>query len=111
MSEAIKWVEKDPLKENVFWPTKAMKERAWVSDESIYAEAKADPEGFWARQAEELHWFKHWDKAYEFAPQNYKWFVGGKLNLSYNSLDRHIEAGRGDRIALIWEPEIGRAHV
>lgn len=105
MSEAIKWVEKDPLKKNVFWPTKAMKERAWVSDESIYAEAKADPEGFWARQAEELHWFKHWDKAYEFAPQNYKWFIGGKLNLSYNSLDRHIEAGHGDRIALIWEPE------
>lgn len=105
MSEATKWVEKDPLKKNVFWPTKAMKERAWVSDESIYAEAKADPEGFWARQAEELHWFKHWDKAYEFAPQNYKWFVGGKLNLSYNCLDRHIEAGHGDRIALIWEPE------
>jgi len=105
VSEAIKWVKKDPLKENVFWPNEAMKERAWVSDESIYAEAKADPEGFWARQAEELHWSKHWDKAYEFAPQNYKWFVGGKLNLSYNSLDRHIEAGHGDRIALIWEPE------
>ncbi len=105
MSEPIKWVKKDPEKENVFWPTEAMKEQAWVADESIYAEANADPTAFWSKHAEELHWFKRWDKAYEFAPQAYKWFMGGKLNLSYNSLDRHIEEGAGDRIALIWEPE------
>ncbi len=105
MSNSTKWVEKDPKKENVFWPNAAMKERAWISDESIYAEANADPVAFWSKHAEELHWFKHWDKAYEFAPENYKWFVGGKLNLSYNSLDYQIEKGNGDRIALIWEPE------
>ncbi len=105
MSEPIKWVKKDPAKENVFWPTEDMKKQAWVADESIYAEAKADPVKFWAKHAEELHWFKKWDKDYEFAPQAYKWFVGGKINLSYNSLDRHIEAGHGDRIAIIWEPE------
>ncbi len=105
MSDGIRWVEKDPTEENVYWPTRALKERAWVADESIYEEAKADPVAFWAAQAEELHWFKRWETPYEYAPHDFKWFVGGKLNLSYNSLDRHIEAGHGDRIALIWEPE------
>ena len=105
MSEGIRWVEKDPAKENVYWPTQALKERAWIDDESIYEKAKADPVAFWASQAEELHWFKKWETPYEYAPYAYKWFVNGKLNLSYNSLDRHIEAGHGDDIALIWEPE------
>jgi len=72
VSEPITWVKKDPHKENVFWPTAAMKERAWVSDESIYAEATADPEKFWAERAEELHWFKRWEEVYQFKPQAYK---------------------------------------
>ena len=101
----MQWVKKDPIEENVFWPTEELKARTWVSDESVYEKAKADPEAFWAKNAEDLHWFKTWDKAYEYAPLAYKWFVGGKMNLSYNSLDRHIAAGRGDEIALIWEPE------
>jgi len=105
VSDPITWVRKDPHKENVFWPTETMKEHAWVSNESIYAEAMADPEKFWAERAEELHWFKRWEEVYEFKPQAYKWFLGGKINLSYNSLDRHIEEGRGNHIALIWEPE------
>lgn len=105
MSEPIKWVKKDPHKENVFWPTETMKAHAWVADESIYEQAAAKPESFWAKHAEELRWFKRWKKVYEFKPQAYKWFVGGKLNLSDNCLDRHIEAGHGDRVALIWEPE------
>jgi acetyl-CoA synthetase len=100
-----KWVKKDPAKENVFWPSDKMKGRAWVSDESIYEQAKSDPEGFWAEQAAGLDWFKRWEKDYEFKPQGYQWFVGGKLNISYNSLDRHIKDGRGNNIALIWEPE------
>jgi acetyl-CoA synthetase len=105
VSEAKKWVKKDPTQENVFWPTDELKKRAWVSDESIYAEANADPEAFWSKHAEEIHWFKKWDKAYDFAPYAYKWFVGGQTNLSYNSLDRHIADGNGDRVAMIWEPE------
>ena len=105
MSDPSTWVKADPHKENVFWPTETLKKHAWVSDESIYAEATADPEKFWADRAEELHWFKRWEKAYQFKPQAYGWFLGGKINLSFNSLDRHIEAGHGDRIALIWEPE------
>ncbi len=105
MPDAIQWVKEDPNKENVFWPTDELKQRTWVSDEAIYDQANADPEAFWAKHAEDLHWFKKWDKTYEFAPHAYKWFVGGKINLSYNSLDRHIEASKGDNIALIWEPE------
>jgi acetyl-CoA synthetase len=105
VSQAIQWVKKDSTQENVFWPSDELKQRAWVSDESIYDRAKSDPVGFWSEHAEELHWFKKWETPYEYAPYNFKWFVGGKLNLSYNSLDRHIEAGHGDRIALIWEPE------
>jgi acetyl-CoA synthetase len=105
VSQAKQWVKKDPTRENVFWPTDEMKKQAWVSDEGIYKKAAADPVAFWSKFAEELHWFKKWDKAYEFAPHDYKWFVGGKTNLSYNSLDRHIQAGHGDRLAIIWEPE------
>jgi len=101
----MQWVKKDPMKDNVFWPTEELKARTWVSDESIYEKANTDPEAFWAKNAEDLHWFKSWDKIYEYTPLAYKWFVGGKMNLSYNSLDRHIAAGRGDQIALIWEPE------
>jgi acetyl-CoA synthetase len=105
VSEAMQWVKRDPDDENVFWPTEELKKRTWVRDDSIYEQAKADPEGFWGKRAEELHWFKRWDTVYEFHPNAFKWFVGGKLNLSYNSLDRHIEQGRGDHVALIWEPE------
>jgi acetyl-CoA synthetase len=105
VSDAVQWVKKDPERENVFWPTDEMKARTWVSDDSIYEEAKADPESFWAGHAEELHWFERWDQVYKYEPCAYKWFVGGRLNLSYNSLDRHIEEGRGDNVALIWEPE------
>jgi len=105
VAEGNRWVEKDPTQENVYWPTQALKDRAWIANESIYELAKADPVAFWTERAEELHWFEKWQSPYEYAPHNYKWFVGGKLNLSYNSLDRHIEAGRGDWIALIWEPE------
>ena len=105
MADAKHWVKKDPSQENVFWPTDELKARTWVSDESIYDKANADPEGFWSERAQDLHWFKPWDKAYQFAPHAYKWFVGAKTNLSYNSLDRHIEAGKGDNVALIWEPE------
>ena len=105
MSERTQWVKRDPSQENMFWPTDALKQRAWVSDEAIYERANDDPQAFWADCANELHWFKKWTKVYEYAPYAYKWFVGGKLNLSYNSLDRHIEAGDGDKLALIWEPE------
>lgn len=70
-----------------------------------YGESLNDPEGFWSRVAERLHWFKKWDKVmdYDFINANIKWFEGGRLNVSYNCLDRHVEAGYGDKTAIIWE--------
>ena len=106
MTEPKKWVKEDPEREDVFWPTEEMKEKAWVSDESIYEEALEDPQGFWAKHAEEgIDWYEKWDEVYTEEPYNYEWFVGGKLNLCYNAVDRHVENGKGDEDAIIWEPE------
>lgn len=101
----MKWVQPDPKRENWYWPTDALKKRAWVSDPKIYEKAAADPVKFWAERAEEIVWFEKWKETYIDEPYAYKWFVGGKLNISYNSLDRHVEAGKGEKVALIWEPE------
>ncbi|MFW6104533.1 MAG: acetate--CoA ligase [Candidatus Bipolaricaulota bacterium] len=106
MTEPKQWVKEDPEKEDVFWPTEEMKERAWVSDESIYDEALENPQEFWAKHAEEgIDWYEKWDEVYTEEPYNYEWFVGGKLNLAYNAVDRHVENGNGDKNAIIWEPE------
>ena len=71
----------------------------------MYKESVEDPEKFWSRIAERLHWYKKWDNvlSYDFVKANIKWFEGGKLNVSYNCLDRHVENGYGDQTALIWE--------
>ncbi len=74
--------------------------------EGIYKKSEDDLEGFWAEQAKEnLHWFKKWDKVLEWEPPFAKWFMGGKLNIAYNCLDRHLENGRADKTAIIWEGE------
>ncbi|HEY2702574.1 MAG TPA: acetate--CoA ligase [Candidatus Dormibacteraeota bacterium] len=79
-----------------------------VKDDGIYAEAEADREAFWARMAREnLSWFKDFDTTLEWDLPFARWFVGGELNVSYNCLDRHVEAGRGDQIAYHWEGEPG----
>jgi acetyl-CoA synthetase len=73
-----------------------------------YARAAADPEAFWAEQAERLDWDKEWDRVLDWDnPPFAKWFVGGTLNAAYNCVDRHVEAGRGDQVAIHWvgEPE------
>jgi acetyl-CoA synthetase len=75
--------------------------------ERIFAEAKADPEKFWASVAKELHWFKPWDKVLEWEAPWAKWFVGGQINLSYNCLDRHVQTWRRNKAAIIWEGEPG----
>jgi len=73
----------------------------------IYEEAAADSEAWWATQAEQLTWDRHWDKVLEWDLPYAKWFVGGRLNAAYNCVDRHVEQGRGDRVAFHWvgEPE------
>jgi len=104
--ESLKWVVEDPRQEGVWWPSNELKKMAWVSDESIYKKASEDPVKFWADRAREgLHWFKEWDKAYEWTPPHFKWFVGGKINASYNAVDRHFISKKKDKAAIIWEPE------
>ncbi len=71
----------------------------------MYERSLSDPEGFWGDAAKELHWFAPWTKVLEWSAPDAKWFVGGKTNLSYNCIDRHIESGHGDDVAIIWEGE------
>ena len=73
----------------------------------LYAEADRDPEGFWARIAGELDWFRKWDKVLEWESPWAKWFVGGKINISHNCLDRHLTSWRKNKAAIIWEGEPG----
>ncbi len=75
--------------------------------EALYKESVEQPEKFWARAAEELHWFRKWDKVLEWKAPWAKWFVGGQINLSYNCLDRHVQTARKNKAALIWESEPG----
>jgi acetyl-CoA synthetase len=92
-----------------FEPPPEFRAQARLSDPGVYDEAARDPQAWWVRQAEELEWFRRWDMALDDSnPPFYKWFVGGELNASYNCLDRHVLAGRGDRVALHWRGEEGR---
>ncbi|MBD0267301.1 MAG: acetate--CoA ligase [Cyanobacteria bacterium Co-bin8] len=78
--------------------------------EALYQQAAADPAAFWAELAEkELHWFKKWDTVLDWQPPFAKWFVGGKTNISYNCLDRHLTTWRRNKAALIWEGESGES--
>jgi len=75
--------------------------------EALYKESVEQPEKFWARAAQELHWFRKWEKVLEWKAPWAKWFVGGEINLSYNCLDRHVQTARKNKAALIWESEPG----
>ena len=94
--------------DRVFAPSPEFAAAANAGDRSLYDEANADYEAFWARQAREfVTWFQDFDTTLEWNLPDAKWFVGGKLNVSYNCLDRHVESGLGDRVALHWEGEPG----
>ena len=96
------------LQENrKFPPPDQFRRSAVLSDHAVYEHAAKDPESFWAAQAEELHWFKRWKTVCEWKPPHSKWFVGGKLNVSHNCLDRHIDSATRNKAALIWEGEPG----
>ncbi len=76
--------------------------------QQLYDKAASDPQAFWAELAEkELHWFQKWDQVLDWQPPFAKWFVNGKINLSYNCLDRHLTTWRKNKAALIWEGEPG----
>jgi acetyl-CoA synthetase len=98
--------------ERIFPPSSTFAEQAHIKSmaelERLRAEATADPEAFWARFAEqELHWFKKWDSVLKWTPPHAEWFGGGKINISYNCLDRHLPTWRRNKAALIWEGEPG----
>ena len=95
------------LEERRFPPPEDIKKKALITDTSMYDEAEADWQGFWARQALALDWDREWDTICEWELPFAKWFIGGKLNASYNCLDRHVIAGRGDKVAFHWEGEPG----
>ena len=96
----------------LFHPSAAFSQNAHIKSlddyQRLYEKAKADPQAFWAELAEsELHWFQKWDTVLDWQPPFAKWFVNGKLNISYNCLDRHLTTWRRNKAALIWEGEPG----
>ena len=92
----------------MFPPSDAFTANALVTGTEMYDEAATDDEGFWARQAAELvDWDTEWDTVLDWQLPNAKWFDGGTLNVSYNCLDRHVIAGKGDTVAFHWEGEPG----
>jgi acetyl-CoA synthetase len=93
--------------DRTFPPPPAFKAHALIKDDEIYRRAAADPERFWAEAAESLDWYKRWDTVLEWDLPFAKWFVGGQLNVSVNCLDRHVKAGKGDRVAYYYEGEPG----
>ncbi len=91
-----------------FEPPAEFAEKALLNDPEVYDRAARDPQGWWAEQARQLDWFSPWRTVLDDSdPPFYKWFTGGKLNASYNCLDRHVLAGRGDQVAFYWHGEDG----
>ena len=98
--------------ERLFHPTAEFSQQAQIKSleqyQQLYDKAKADPQAFWAElAATELHWFQTWDTVLDWQPPFAKWFVNGKINISYNCLDRHLTTWRRNKAALIWEGEPG----
>ncbi|MFH0897026.1 MAG: acetate--CoA ligase [Candidatus Bathyarchaeota archaeon] len=106
--KGIQWVVEDPNQKNVFWPSDALKKKSNLSDPKVYEESAKDTVAFWGNLAKEgITWFKPWTETYWSDPSSlsYKWFVGGKLNISYNALDRHLNSSKRNKAAIIWVPE------
>jgi acetyl-CoA synthetase len=91
-------------KEDLYFPDKEFQEKALVKDSGIYEKALKDPVKFWEELAKELSWLKPWEKAFVHNPPYFKWFEGGKINITLNALDRNLEK-KGNKTAFIWEPE------
>ena len=101
-------IEEFYVENRTFAPPPAFVAGALAADRSMYDEADADYEAFWARQARELlSWSTDFHTTLEWELPYAKWFVGGELNMAYNCLDRHVEAGKGDKVAFHWEGEPG----
>jgi acetyl-CoA synthetase len=95
----------------VFAPSEEFRKQANFADAGIYERAARDPEGFWAEQAKRLDWFAPWSGVLEWNAPWVKWFVGGKLNVAHNCVDRHAHSARRNKAAIIWEGEPGDSRV
>lgn len=100
---------REALEGEVYYPQKRVIENAFVQEyEQLYQQSLEDPETFWAERAGELEWFRKWDQVLDSSKAPfYQWFVGGKTNIVYNALDRHLKTFRKNKLALIWEGEPG----
>jgi len=92
-------------KGKLYYPSKDFKKRALVKNKSIYRRANKNPIKFWEELASKLLWFRKWKKIFEHDPPYFKWFIGGKINITYNALDKNLEKKR-NKVALIWESEL-----
>ena len=81
------------------------------SDPEVYRRALDDPEGFWSEMAQAIDWFEPWDSVLEWDPPTSKWFLGAKVNVSYNCVDRHLATWRKNKAAIIWEGEPGDTRI
>jgi acetyl-CoA synthetase len=95
----------------IFYPPKELAKKAYVKSmeeyKKIYKRSIDDPEGFWGEMAQQLDWYKKWNKVLveDFANAKHAWFVGGKINVSYNCVDRHCKTARRNKAAIIWQGE------
>ncbi|MFP5362064.1 MAG: acetate--CoA ligase [Thermoleophilia bacterium] len=106
--EALAQRLEELLAVQTFPPPEEFARDALLNDPEVYARAAADPLAWWEEKARELHWFSEWETTLDDSdPPFYKWFTGGTINASHNCLDRHVEAGLGDRIAFHWRGEEG----
>ncbi len=113
MSDAKKQENLDALLEEnrKFPPSEEFRKQANANDPEIYERARRDPDTFWAQQAERLDWFTKWTKISEWNAPWAKWFLGGKLNITHNCVDRHAASSRRNKAAIIWEGEPGDSRV
>ena len=114
MTEAVeKGITSMMEERRVFQPPKELSAAAYIKslDEyrKIYRKSIEDPEGFWAQMAEQLEWYRKWDRVLvdDFANARHEWFAGGKINVAHNCVDRHLKTWRKNKAALIWEGDIG----
>lgn len=100
---------KPNLEGEVFYPSKEVIRYAHIKEyDKFYAESIKDFESYWAKEAKKLGWYRRWDKVLDDSNKPfYKWFVGGKTNIVHNAIDRHVQTGRKNKLAFIWEGENG----
>ncbi|MDP9172946.1 MAG: acetate--CoA ligase [Planctomycetota bacterium] len=102
-------IESTMQEHRLFPPSPEFSSRAWIKTreeyDELYRKSIDHPEEFWGDAADELHWFKKWDRVLDWKLPYAKWFVGGKINVSYNCLDHQVSLGRGTKTAILWEGE------